>query len=565
MLPKQRITRTVIHIFFIAMLFFPCGALHAQEEPIAPLDMPQETNQKIVNLAKLQDAMDSLSREIVETRNELTTPEGQGREKLVAARLSELNQKLFNLEQNFNDLASEISLDSMGPSEEMDFNWSRELKVIMGPLIRELQRATSRPREIEKHRSDIKADDQQLDLIKKAMGHVTRLMESPSCTPRLRERLDQTLSIWKNRKNEIETLKNISQLQLDKISGENEPLSETIQKIPKMFFKSHGSNFLLSIIAFSFLAFILYRFHGIIRKISPFHKKEPSFYVRVFDLGYGLFVVFICMGALLGVLYYLSDWVLLSLILFFMIGLAWTSKEALPRFWNQGRLILNLGPVREGELIVYNSLPYQVLSINLYTLIYNPAIPSSKIRLPVADLLNMRSRPVDPNEPWFPSRINDWVLLDSENPALVLSQTPETVIIQMIGGARQSYTTSNYISAAPVNLSSGFRIKVLFGLDYALQHIITENVPVMMKKTIESELFNSGFREHLKFIRTDFKQASSSSLDIEISVDLAGSSARDYVLIKRLIQKSCVDTCNSENWNIPFNQLTIHMENNKHS
>lgn len=547
------------------MALFQPVPVRGETTPPPPLEVSQGIDQKIHNLSKLQDAMDSLTREIVEAQNEMSTPGGRGREQLLTARITQLNGKLFDLEQNFNDLSSEISFNSMDKSQDLDFDWGRELKDILRPLVRELQRATSRPREIEKHRSDIEGYDQQLELINRAMGRISKLMKASTCPPKLKERLNQTLSTWENRQNELETLKNISRLQLDKISRESETLSETIRKVPRIFFKSHGSNLLLAMVSFMFVAFILFRLHGLIRKISPFHKKGQSFYVRVFDLGYGLFSTFICFSVLLGVLYFFSDWVLLSLILFFMIGLIWTSKETLPRVWNQGRLILNLGPVREGELVVYNGIPYIVQSINIYTLIYNPFIPSGRIRLPIADLLNLRSRPVDPNEPWFPTKINDWVLLDNDNPARVLSQTPETVIIEMIGGARISYTTPNYISSAPVNLSSGFRIKILFGLDYGLQAIITEKVPGIMKSSIESELFKGGFREQITFIRVAFKQAASSSLDIEIAVDFDGASARDYVMIKRLIQKACVETCNSENWVIPFNQLTVHMENNKHS
>lgn len=557
---KQVFKRPAWCCFLMAMILCASGVANGESETPPSKDDTVGVSHKVSNLTDILDAMDTLSGEIVSVRNLLESPEGKGREELLNSRLSQLNQKLFTLETNFNELASEVNVADIGKSKDDNFDLAMEIKEILGPVIRELQRATSRPREIERHRSDIERFNQQLDLINKAMARIQSLMAAPSATPKLREYLDRTLATLKSRQNEIETLKNISSLQLEKLSGSNESFSDTVKKLPKMFFKSHGSNLLLSMLSFIVMAFAFFRLHRLIGKVSPFHKNRTSFYVRVFDLSYGVVSTMICLGVLLSVLYYLSDWVLLSLILVFILGLAWTSKEAFPRFWNQARLILNLGPVREGELIVYNGVSYRVLSLNLYTFIYNPAMSCGKIRLPIADLLGMRSRTVTENEPWFPSREGDWVLLDSEHPARVISQTPETVVVEMIGGARSSYTTAGYLAATPVNLSSGFRIKLLFGLDYNLQRIITTQVPGILKQAVENELFKAGFRESMKFIRTDFKQAASSSLDIEISADFSGSSARDYVQIKRLMQRACVDTCNAENWTIPFNQLTVHME-----
>lgn len=545
-------------VFLVAFaLLFP-GAAQADDAPMSAIP------QKVANLTRLQDAMDNLSRDIVDTRRKLESPEGQGREKILEDRLVSLNQKLFDLEQSFNDLASETRFDGAALSQGMDFDWGRELKEILGPLIRELQQATERPRTIEKYRSEIQADNQQLDSVQNAMAHIKQLMAAPSCPPRLHERLKQTLAMWESRLNEIETRRNITQLQLDRISGESESLAQSIQNIPQMFFKSHGSNLLIASAVFFLTIFGLLRLGRLFRIFAPL-KNKSSLRVRAFHLGYIAFSIIMSLVILLSVVYLLSDWVLLSLVLVFLIGLAWTSKETLPRVWNQCRLILNLGPVREGELVVFNGIPYRVMAINIHTLIYNPDIPSSRIRLPVADLLDMRSRPVDPGEPWFPSRIGDWVMIGDGYPVKVLSQTPETVIVERIGGARVSFPALDFMAASPVNLSSGFRLKVLFGLDYALQPMITKSVPAIIEKAVESHLVASGFKEQILQVWAEFAQAGSSTLDIEIAIDFKGPAAKDFARIHRLVQRACVETCNAENWSIPFNQLTVHMAPTQHS
>jgi hypothetical protein len=39
---------------------------------------------------------------------------------------------------------------------------------------------------------------------------------------------------------------------------------------------------------------------------------------------------------------------------------------------------------------------------------------------------------------------------------------------------------------------------------------------------------------------------------------MGGNSASGYFAIGRLIQQTCVDICNRENWVIPFTQVTVH-------
>jgi len=58
-------------------------------------------------------------------------------------------------------------------------------------------------------------------------------------------------------------------------------------------------------------------------------------------------------------LYLFGDWVLLILALLLILGLIWTSKQAIPRFWTPTVLMLDMGPVREGERVHYRGLPWR--------------------------------------------------------------------------------------------------------------------------------------------------------------------------------------------------------------
>ncbi len=528
----------------------------------------QEDQVKITNLTRLLKSIDGISASIEEKNRKLSSPEGQGREQALRQDIQKLSQKLEVLENNFNDLASEINYEAIvNPQKPKSFNWNDELKEILGPLIREIQRATSKPREIEKHRSDIETYDYQLENIRRAMDHLRNLAGNPDIQPRLRDKLTESLAMWEARQNDVETLKSISNLQLDKIRKETESLTQTVQKIPGIFFKSHGRNLLFALFALLVSAYGFFRLFSLVRRYSPFHKDEKSLYSRAFDLGYTIIASFLCLVVVLAVLYFCSDWVLLSIAILFLIGIVWTSKSSLPRAWNQARLILNLGPVREGELVVYNGIPYKVASINMYSSLYNPAITSARIRLPIADLESLRSRPVDKNEPWFPSRAGDYVLFNgdgTERLGRVVVQTPETVLVEFAGGGKQAISSSSYFSSPPVNLSSGFRARFLFGLDYDLQNRMTTDIPDEIKKAVEEKLIEKGFKEPLAGVFCEFRQAAASSLDLEVAADFTGDVAADYMRITRIMQMACVEACTGHGWNIPFNQMTVHMAD-KHS
>jgi len=127
------------------------------------------------------------------------------------------------------------------------------------------------------------------------------------------------------------------------------------------------------------------------------------------------------------VLYIAGDWVLLGLATLFLLGLAWASKHTLPQFFEQIRLLLNLGTVRDNERVVYEGLPWRVGRLNFYTRFTNPDLTGGLIRLPLRALSDLHSRPCTTDEAWFPCREGDWVKLDDDRWGKVVMQTPEMV------------------------------------------------------------------------------------------------------------------------------------------
>lgn len=181
------------------------------------------------------------------------------------------------------------------------------------------------------------------------------------------------------------------------------------------------------------------------------------------------------------------------------------------------------------------------------------------VRLHIKDLAQLRSRPSFENEPWFPSKPGDWMLMTDGTYGEVVAQTPDMVRLRLKGGAAKSYKTQEYLSLSPTNLSNGFRISAVFGLDYQHQARITREIPEVIREALVERLTAQGYGDHLERIRVEFMNAGASSLDLAILSEFSGAEGPRYQILGRTIQRICVETCNSHQWVIPFQQVTVHM------
>jgi small-conductance mechanosensitive channel len=174
----------------------------------------------------------------------------------------------------------------------------------------------------------------------------------------------------------------------------------------------------------------------------------------------------------------------------------------------------------------------------------------------------LESRPCHKDEPWFPSKEGDWVILADGTRGQVVCQSHEMVELELRGGAHQTYLTENFLGLSPTNISQKFRLKVSFGIDYKHQAESTRSIPEKLGEVVRNKFAEAGYKDDIINIRVDFKAASASSLDFEILADFSGSVAQFYGKFSRDIQKFAVEACNQYGWEIPFTQLTIHNQQN---
>ena len=552
---------------FIAAALFACllcfcffAAVASAEDSSA-----QEQMRKSKKIASLRAILESIN----QINEEIGKKQKVSRKNVSETELSELHAetdslkfRIKTLRENFVEIASGVDMELLVAQPDREFDWSREVKDVLKPILDEISRMTARPREMDRLRRKIAAAEDRLSAVKNAEKNVVRLINTVT-DKKLEKALNDLEKRWSIHRQEIKTQLAISNEQLRQKLAEKKTFSETVQELFRLFFKNRGLNLLLSLLAFFGMWFILEKLHGKINLISPMYKKKHKFFVRVFDLSYHVITMLIATSALLVVLYLAGDWVLLTLAVIIIFGIVWASRQALPRFWEQAKLLLNLGTVREEERVVYNDLPWQVKSIGFYTHLVNKELLGGDIRLPLSDLLNLHSRPWTEQEPWFPTKKGEWVLLSDNTHGKVIVQTPEMVELVLLGGSRKTYRAADFIGMNPVNLSTNFRVCVTFGVDYQHQSIITEEIPAKLESMLKERLIKKGYKEYIIRIKVEFCEAGSSSLNLAVLADFSGTAGSKHNELYRAIQRICVDACNQYDWVIPFDQITLHLASNK--
>lgn len=470
-----------------------------------------------------------------------------------------LGLEIEKIDRDFESIATGIDLRALEQVEPENINLIDELTQFLEPLISELRDATETPREIERL-SDLKEliSTEQLPLVAEAIENLTVVLESVQGNPELRRELNEALIDWQARQTELQNELRVVEFQLDQRLRERGSIVDSTSSALGHFFRTRGLNLILAIATF-FGVLLLLRIlqRQAMRLFRKKPREERAFYARLLDVIYfavsGLIAV---MGSLL-VLYSAGDWTLLGLALLALLGLAWASKTAIPIFLEQIQLLLNLGSVREMERVIVNDLPWRVTRISMHATLVNPRLAGGRLRLPLRDLLGLRSRPSPKDEPWFPTQTGDWVRHD-DRLAQVEHQGPDLVQLRYLGGSEALLSTVDFLSAGAENLSHGFRVSHRFGVDYSLQDISTSTVAEVLEKDLRAGVTQLLDDEEVLQVRVEFLEAGASSLDYILQADLAGSAAPHYERVKRALQRIVVESCTREGWGIPFAQLVVH-------
>ena len=510
-------------------------------------------------LATLRDLVTlqaNLKRDIESLNQQLAAARSDSQKQALQQELNELQENLKATGRNLENISAGVDLSSLRTQEEQKFNLQQEVFALLKPAIDEMKDMTSRIRKKSDLKEKITFYKDRLTVIETALANIERLQEQAE-SEQLKATLGAMQANWGKQRAFMQSELQSAQLQLEELMASEASLAEASQSYLKSFFQKRGlylTEALLVVLLIMLLSRLSYK--AMQRYMPGFRRKHRSFRVRLVELLHRILTVLLILLGPMVVFYLVEDWVLFSLSILLLLGMAWTLRQALPRYWSQIQLFLNIGSVREGERILMEGIPWLVEQLNIYCTLINPVANLSQ-RVPIDELVDLKSRPCREEEPWFPCKRGDWVILSDGVRGKVIGISHELVQLVQRGGAQVTYQTGDFLAASPKNLASNFRLKEIIGISYSLQAKSTNEIPGQLQAFIQQKAEEEGYGEQLLNLRVEFAQANNSSLDIAVIADFSGELGDLYNRLRRAIQRWCVDACSEYGWEIPFPQMTL--------
>jgi len=535
------------------LLLLAAAPLHAADSA-AGVTVRADTISTLNSLMRLQL---QLKDDIAALNRELDAAQGAAAKRDIQARIDKLDADLQATTDNLEGIAAGADLTSLGAAKEAPFNFQQEVFSLLKPALKEMKDMTSHVRQKSDLKEKIAAYREKLPIAEQAIANISRLLQNVE-DPALVKYLQGMLAEWKKQQTFMQSELHSAELQLDKLEASEATLAEASQSYLKTFFQKRGlylGQALLVIVVILLLSRLSYRM--MLRLLPGYRAEHRSFQLRLTDLMHRIITVMLAIIGPMVVFYMVEDWVLFSLGILLLLGIGLTLRQALPRYWQQVQLFLNVGSVREGERIDLDGLPWRVKYINFFSLLENPAAGISQ-RVRIDDLVDLKSRPTQKGDPWFPCVQGDWVLLSDGMRGKVLGISQELVQLVARGGAHRTYTTADFLSQSPLNLSRNFRLKETIGISYDLLRESVSSIPDLLRGHVEKRMEEEGYGGKLLNLRVEFERANTSSLDLVVIADFDGELADLYNRLRRCLQRWCVEACNEHQWEIPYTQVTLH-------
>ena len=549
--------RWLFALIGMAVLFasaaLPAGTDNATAE--TPVPDPQRVTLDTLNsLITLQLQM---KQDIAALTQALEAAATASERKANQAQLDELEADLAATTRNLREIAAGADITALRAVEEKKFSLQEELFALLKPALNEMKDMTSHVRVKSELRDKIADYREKLPVAERAVANLASLLETAQSEP-LRKYLQALLAEWQKQLTFIQSELQSAEFQLNKIEESEASLAEASQSYLKSFFQKRGLylTIALLVVAGVLLASRL-AYRAMVHLVPGYRAEHRSFRLRLLDLVHRVLTALLVILGPMVVFYVAEDWVLFSLGILLLLGIALTLRTALPRYWKQMQLFLNVGSVREGERIELDGLPWLVRRINFYSDLENPAAEIRQ-RVPIDDLVDLKSRPFKRDDPWFPCLRGDWVLLGDGMRGKVTGISQELVQLVARGGAHRTYQTADFLSLSPLNLSRNFRLKETIGISYNLQRESVSSIPPLLHAHIEQRAADEGYGDKLLNLRVEFERANTSSLDLVVIADFDGALGDLYSRLGRSLQRWCVEACNVHGWEIPFTQLVLH-------
>ncbi|MFT4629402.1 MAG: hypothetical protein ACI9WC_001651 [Arenicella sp.] len=529
------------------------------DEVTEELALDQERQEEaVVQLREIQVSLKSKIVERRELRLKLKSADKSIRED-ADAELEKLNSEIELLDKTFEQIAiGGIDLSVFGVKEEK-FDLREELITVLKPLLENVKSLTEKPRKIKSLRGVISDKEKAKQASIEALKSLQQLKEE-AVSKSVTEKLSDIEKQWQSQLRDLERESQLAQFQLSSLEGKDVPWFQVVKQAALNLIAGRGLTIGLVLMAAISVWWMMRGILWLIRKrTAESRDRSVKVHYRLAAYAYRMLTGLLISIAIMMVLYFRQDLLLLAIMVVIFIGAALALKNLLPKYIAEGKLLLNMGGVRERERVMYNGVPWQVSSLNMYSKLVNPEIRGG-IRLPISHMHEMISRHAV-GDTWFPSSEGDWVFDDAENLIQVIRQSVDMVELRDVNYVTRFMPTADYYTAGYPNISRAeeFRIAVRFGIDYATQGEDLEKIEMAFSKGIKQAFQDAPYAEHVLSVSSDFESAGDSSLNYLMLTKFKPEAAQYYNKIKRRIQRACVNVCSENDWGIPFPQLSVHI------
>ena len=551
---------------FLLVLIFSVSIMAQESTPVNSdsgemIEEEQESfdSERINTIQLIKENLTILKTELNQKEKIYKETKDRAQKLLQEPDLNNLKKRYNKAKLNLISVITNIKIDHDDKNkDDKKRDLIQEAQQLIGPALDSIQRISAKPRKIEKIRNRVAYHEEQIVLLNQALKNLSMVKDSadfklilPDIAPYINDSMDEITE----KKQEHQLKINLLNSRLNDMTKDKKKVWDVVKEGVHEFLTTRGKNLALSLLVFFISFWPLLKFREkVISRLLAIHPNE--WYVKPINAFYGVISFVVSFGLCLFTLSSLGDWVLVTLTIIGITGLLWASKDYLPKYLTEFKLILNFGTIKEGELVVYEGLPWKVKTIGFQTIFENEFLDSKQIRIQIAEIVRMHSRKILPNEQWFPSRTGDWVLLNDGVYGQVVSQTLEQVVLELVGTSRKYYRTQDYLALYPTNMSHGFVIEQMWSTDYREQkELFSKMIPKLeigLKKKLEQSQWQP------TDLQIQFAETAENSLNLLVSVKYQGTFACDRQRIIREINSSLLQLSSEEHWTIPFNQIVVH-------
>jgi hypothetical protein len=459
-----------------------------------------------------------------------------------------IDAEIRQLSWQFSSLAARFDVQDFEAPQQRQFDIRHELEDLIRPVIEWMKGLTSRLREVNELQERLALVAARQARVAQAVTAVERTRAAlPSEAAAQTEITRELLQRWQPQVRRLNDERLVLEANLARLQEGAPSLLGSVRDGMRSFTRSSGTSLLLAIAVFVAV------FLGLKAAVEALLRKSrfaKNFSARLLRVSLRVLVLLLAIGSALLVPYVRDDWVLLAIGVVFLFGAGWVVMRMAPQLFEQTRLLLNVGSVREGERILVDGLPFRVEALRFYTLLQNPDLQGGVLRVPLQYLIGKRSRPIGDGEPWFPCRVGDVVLLADGTSGPIQNQTPETVVVQHAGSPR-SFPTVEFLKQAPRNLSRGFTATAVCLIGRELPTDALTIVTTELQQALGSELSAIAGAEAVGPVRVEFQQVTTNGFELLAQANCDGNAAPHFFALRRAMQQAFVRLCQRRGWPLP--------------